>query len=760
MIDQNTKNTYNLIKQAFERVKKALPIYDAQCLELAIAFTFLRRIDCMIGKYAKDCYEFHSKNHDKLSDEQLEKKLSELSGGYPFYNVSSYTFEGLLNSGLSVEVALNSYLQGFSFNVWMILLQMDFKQKVAVLLRQSRYLVELFEFYSELDLSLSAFSNKDYIDLITILASDGYRKSGLNPTPIGLSNLICECLFSKEVCEGLVYDDTLDDISIYDPVCGTGSLLAYAGERAKSLKEGQNGVYLIGKEISPFSAAIASILVFFTGNEDSFVRDVNTLTEDDTDGFEYKFVIGDLPLGLSWAPIKGRVENEGLRESGRFNLGIPSTSDSQFLFIQEIISKMDSMGGRAAFISSEYVLNGGAVDSGESRVRKWLFESGLVETIIKLPEGVLSPSTKASVYLWILSCNEVPNCNEVCAAMDGKVRLIDSIRLVPSGEKFKLNDFFIKSVVREYKSLDNTPATRIVRKEELGFYELDLWEGFKKETITISLDTDIEDFVEKERKPFAKGEISIDYSSVEKGYSVDFDQLFKPQEPPISSLKDESDNILAVVDTIASLRKDIDILLSYQIDTPNSDSWHVIPLRAVASTIQGNIRPQVVDEKFGHPLITLASLRGESSDEVLYAKTTKARLVSSDDVIFIKTGANTGEIFKGVDGLLSPTLAAIRCTDKTIITPKYLYYLLKGHEKSFRLMTKGAAIKNLDIKAILAFKCMIPPIEEQQRLAAYLDDIVGKIDNVIKALGSTSNVFSEYRQTLIENVVRGRVLIK
>ena len=162
MIAHNTINTCKLIKQAFARVKKALPINDAQSLELAIAFTFLRRIDCMIGQYAKDCYEFHSKNQEKLSDEQLEKKLCELSGGHPFYNVSGYTFEGLLNSDLSAEVALNSYLQGFSVNIWMILLQMNFKQKVAVLFRQSRFLVELFEFYSELNLSISAFSNKEY----------------------------------------------------------------------------------------------------------------------------------------------------------------------------------------------------------------------------------------------------------------------------------------------------------------------------------------------------------------------------------------------------------------------------------------------------------------------------------------------------------------------------------------------------------------------------------------------------------------------
>ena len=731
-----------------------------------MSYTFLRRVDCLIEQYIEACSIFYTENREKLNDKQLDKKLSELSGGYPFYNVSGYNMKGMLNSGLSVEVAVMSYIQGFSPNVRQILTDMRFSENVAVMMRQSKYLVDLFELFSDLNLSLSGFSNKRFIDLITTLASNGSRSSGLCPTPIGLSMLICECLFCKEVCEGIIYDDPLDEVSIYDPVCGTGSLLAYAGEKAKSLL--CNDVYLIGQEISPFSCAVANGLILLTGDKNSFADDVNTLTKDnfeekDSYEMEFKFVVGDLPLGLPWTPIKDRVEREHQKENGRFSKGLPSTNDSQFLFIQDIVSKMDSLGGRAAFITSGSVLNGGSVKSGESRIRRWLFEAGLVETIIALPAGILSPYTNIPVYLWILSCvdPEYNHGNAIWEQMEGKVRLIDAAKLVPSDNKFVLDDRFISSVLREYKSLKNTSATKIVSKDEFGFYELKIEEkGKKKETIKISLDTDIHEFIEKERKPYSKGEITIDYGSVEKGYSVDFSQFFKLEESPISSLKEETNNLQTIVDAIASLRKEIDTLSSYCIDTPKTNTWQLIPLHAAATLVQGNMKPQVVDQKYGHPLITVASLRGESADEELYAKTTKAILVSSEDAIIIKTGANAGEIFKGVDGLLSPTLVAVRCLDESIITPKYLYYLLKGYEKSFRLLTKGAAMKNLDAKAVLDFKLPVPPVEEQLTLAAYLDDIVGKIDEVISVLGSTDNVFSSYRQTLIENVVRGGVLIK
>ena len=117
-------------------------------------------------------------------------------------------------------------------------------------------------------------------------------------------------------------------------------------------------------------------------------------------------------------------------------------------------------------------------------------------------------------------------------------------------------------------------------------------------------------------------------------------------------------------------------------------------------------------------------------------------------------------MFRGVDGILTSSVAAIKCIDEDIIFPQFFYYLLKGCEKNLRSLATGAIIKSLDLKTIKSFKCAIPPMEEQIRMASYLDDIVGKIDDVINALGGSENVFSSYRQTLIENVIRGRVLIK
>ena len=70
-------------------------------------------------------------------------------------------------------------------------------------------------------------------------------------------------------------------------------------------------------------------------------------------------------------------------------------------------------------------------------------------------------------------------------------------------------------------------------------------------------------------------------------------------------------------------------------------------------------------------------------------------------------------------------------------------------------MAKGVTIKSLGTKSIPDFKCLIPPIKEQIRIASYLDKVVGEIDDVISALKGSGNAFVTYRQTLIENTIRG-----
>ena len=736
MTEHNNRVSLSRIWQTLSHVRGVMP--DMQLQQLAIAFTFLRRIDCLIEKYAKESESFYAKNSERLSDDRLAEKLCEISGGHPFYNYSGYTFKGILTANNSLDVVLNTYLQGFSKNVQEFLDGMNFNKNLAVMQRQSRYLVEMFDLFSEMDMSASSVDNEEFLELISSLISSVAREMY---TPENLSNLICECLLETDVRKS-----GENIVSIYDPVCGTGSMLANAGEKAKSFATHQDKISLYGQDVSSFPSAIAKALVLLTGNEFSKVCYGNTLTEDQFPSHHFQYILADMPLGLQWRPIKERIEMESYDTNGRFSIGLPSVSDSQFLFIEHILSKMDPNGCRAAFISTGYVLWGGNASSGESRIRRWLFENDMVETIMALPSGLLS-ATNVPTYLWILS-------NKKNQAQKGEARLIDLSIQEEKGSRLSIGEGFIKSSVALYKSWDNSPLSLIVKNEQFGFYEVGLLEnGKKKETVTISLDTDIEQYIEKERQPFAKGKITVDYSSVEKGYSVDFSKFFKSEGSEITPLKETINDALSVINAVELAKPFVQQIGNLKQTHSEDKSWAELPLRSAAEVVFGINRPPILSED-GLPILSVPYLRNPSGDEK-YEVTSKTRCATEDDVLIIVKGANTGEVFKGVNGILTPSLAAIKCTEESIITPHYMYYLLKGYEKSLMSMAKGATIKSIDAKIIPDFKCLVPPIEEQIQISEYLDTIIGKIDCIIETLQSEGGTFSKLRQALIENIVRG-----
>jgi len=408
---------------------------------------------------------------------------------------------------------------------------------------------------------------------------------------------------------------------------------------------------------------------------------------------------------------------------------------------------MYPQGSRAAFITTGSVLWGGSASSGESRIRRWLFENDMIETIMALPAGVMG-YTNIPVYLWILS-------NKKEDKQKGHTRLIDLSIQEKKNVRVSISQGFVASAVALYKSYNSSSLSQIVKNEQFGFFEVDLLEdGKKKEKVSISLDTDIEEFIKKEIQPFAKGTITVDYSSVEKGYSVQFEKFFIAEETPAASLEDETQSLLSIIKNIVSLKANIEQIANKMKDRPDLNSWKELPLRSATDVLFGVNRPPVPNQD-GLPILSVPYLRGASNEETLYDVSPKTKTASIKDVIIVVKGANTGEIFKGVDGILSPSLAAIKCTDENIIAPQYLYYLLKGNEKSLMSMAKGVTIKSLGTKSIPDFKCLIPPIKEQIRIASYLDKVVGEIDDVISALKGSGNAFVTYRQTLIENTIRG-----
>jgi len=107
--------------------------------------------------------------------------------------------------------------------------------------------------------------------------------------------------------------------------------------------------------------------------------------------------------------------------AGRFGPGLPRSSDGQLLFLLHMLARArepQGEGSRIAIIMNGSPLFTGDAGSGESEIRRYIFENDLLEALIALPEQ-LYYNTGIATYVWLLSNRKAPE-------RQGKVQLIDA----------------------------------------------------------------------------------------------------------------------------------------------------------------------------------------------------------------------------------------------------------------------------------------------------------------------------------------------
>jgi type I restriction enzyme M protein len=119
-----------------------------------------------------------------------------------------------------------------------------------------------------------------------------------------------------------------------------------------------------------------------------------------------------------------------------------------------LISKMRPAaegGGRVGIVLNGSPLFTGDAGSGESEIRRWIFESDMLEAIIALPNDLFY-NTGIATYVWILDNDKKPE-------RKGKVQLIDATRMYAKMKKslgnkrVYMTDAQIAEVVKAYASM-------------------------------------------------------------------------------------------------------------------------------------------------------------------------------------------------------------------------------------------------------------------------------------------------------------------
>ena len=161
------------------------------------------------------------------------------------------------------------------------------------------------------------------------------------------------------------------------------------------------------------------------------------------------------------------------------------------------------------------------------------------------------------------------------------------------------------------------------------------------------------------------------------------------------------------------------------------------------------------NERKGIPLIRIRDIYSHDT-EIYYNNSdfTLEYIVNNGDILIGMDGDFNVSRWKGGISLLNQRVCKFEKSDSLI--KGFLFYLLPIILKEINNIKYSTTVKHLSVQDLSEMRLPIPPVAEQEAIAAYLDDVTGKIDALISEKRKQMEDIRAYRTSLItETVTRG-----
>ncbi|MBB1286244.1 type I restriction-modification system subunit M [Flavisolibacter sp. BT320] len=286
-----------------------------------------------------------------------------------------------------------------------------------------------------------------YEYLMRHFATESGKSKGQFYTPSEVSRVIAKII-------GINSSNTTANTTIYDPTCGSGSLLL------KVADEAEKPVSIYGQEKDVATAALARMNMVLHNCPTAKIKSNGNSTlsdpyEDDKEGFKtFDFVVANPPFSSkNWSNGVDAVEDTYRRFQ---DYGIPPTKNGDYAFLLHILRCLKRNGKGAIILPHGVLFRGNA----EAEIRKSLLIRGYIKGIISLPANLFY-GTGIPACLIVLDKENATNRKAVF--------MIDASKgFVKDGNKNRLRDQDIHKIVDVFnKQLEIPKYSRIVPLQEI-----------------------------------------------------------------------------------------------------------------------------------------------------------------------------------------------------------------------------------------------------------------------------------------------------
>ena len=239
--------------------------------------------------------------------------------------------------------------------------------------------------------------------------------------------------------------------TVYDPTCGSGSLLLKAADAADV------PLTIYGQEFDITTRGLAKMNMIMHGREDADIAQGDVIGEPQFKASETEIQTFDFVVANP--PFSAKAWGSGLTTDtrfGRFELGMPPDKNGDFAFLLHILASMKATGSGAVILPHGVLFRG----NKEAELREKILKRGYIKAIIGLPANLFY-GTGIPASIIVLDKSQ--------AKAERPVFMIDASKgFIKDGNKNRLRERDIHKITDAYtRQAEITGYSRLVPYDEI-----------------------------------------------------------------------------------------------------------------------------------------------------------------------------------------------------------------------------------------------------------------------------------------------------